>query len=271
MKVIENLIGLYVCSWGNRGADGGDKKKSNGEIFGESEFLSGKNYFQKENYTKSFIHFGNAASKDIVEAFYYLGEHYHRGFGVKKSFERAFKYYEKASYLGHAVSMERVGLAYHYGKGVLKDNKQAEDWLRKSIDAGNNGTLYKLAMFYYDKKDYEKAINLLKKSAKKGNKIATYMLGNIYHYGIGELKDHKQALKYYEIVAKSDLVSQKIKSLYKIANLYLNGEGINLSHKKAKNYLKLLLEDKIFVEIEDHKEILEKAKKLWDRKEMWKF
>lgn len=55
------------------------------------------------------------------------------------------------------------------------------------------------------KQDYKKALNYMKKAAKKGNPIAQNNLGNMYQYGEGRQQDYKKAIGVVRKIFKTRL------------------------------------------------------------------
>ena len=53
----------------------------------------------------------------------------------------------------------------------------------------------------YDKKDYERALKLLKPLAVQGNVDAQYLLSRLYQDGKGVPQDYEEALKWYRLAA----------------------------------------------------------------------
>ena len=57
--------------------------------------------------------------------------------------------------------------------------------------------------YYYDKRDYEKALHWYTKAAEQNDEIAQYKMGNMYYYGYGVYKeDFLGAVQWYVKAAK---------------------------------------------------------------------
>ena len=84
---------------------------------------------------------------------------------------------------------------------------------------GNHGfeLNFKLAMQYY------------KKAAKLGNRCAQENLGYCYYYGRDGKPDYKKAFHYFSLGAFTD----RLTSLYKIGDMYLNGLYVEKNEKEA--------------------------------------
>ena len=59
------------------------------------------------------------------------------GFGVKRDFTEAAKWYYAAAVRGNALAQANLGQLYYYGQGVTNDLVQAYAWLKLSADRGN--------------------------------------------------------------------------------------------------------------------------------------
>ncbi|CAB4398225.1 unnamed protein product [Rhizophagus irregularis] len=117
---------------------------------------------------------------------------------------------------------------------ILKENNNEFDILK---DINVNIGKYLLSLFYYKDIILNKidTINLSEfiveylRSAKKGDLIAQYNLGNCYQYGHGVAQDYKKAFKWYSYSANNG----HAKSQNKLGELYYHGRGIYQDFKKA--------------------------------------
>ncbi|RIA85209.1 hypothetical protein C1645_831141 [Glomus cerebriforme] len=73
--------------------------------------------------------------------------------------------------------------------------------------------------YCYDYKDKKKAFELYLKSAEKGHKLSSCMVGNYYHYEKGILKDESKPFEWYLKGAKKG----RAYSQYLLANYYNDG------------------------------------------------
>lgn len=140
----------------------------------EKMFERAKEFYQNEDFDKSFAVFNMLANAGYAPAYRFLGESYERGAGVISSIEKMVLYYEKA------------------------------------IGEGDYWSAYKLANYYYDNNDYSKAFNMFLKCASNENENksnALYMLGKMQEQGQGTEKSLTQAIQSYK---KSVLYSTKL-------------------------------------------------------------
>ena len=72
-----------------------------------------------------------------MEAQNYLGVQYGLGLGVRKNYEEAFKWYEKAARAGMPDAQRNLGDMYHYGHGVPQDYYKAFIWYFAASQQGH--------------------------------------------------------------------------------------------------------------------------------------
>ena len=68
----------------------------------KSSFLEGKMLYEKGDYTGAFSIMKSLAEDGVEDAYFYVADMYHRGFGVKKNREEAEKWYRKAAAAGNS-------------------------------------------------------------------------------------------------------------------------------------------------------------------------
>ncbi|KAI9013148.1 hypothetical protein BC832DRAFT_528481, partial [Gaertneriomyces semiglobifer] len=66
-----------------------------------------------------------------------LGEWYRRGIGCGADFNRAFKYYKRATELGDATAHQHLADMYEKGAGIHRDEGMAFLYYRKAAEKGN--------------------------------------------------------------------------------------------------------------------------------------
>lgn len=99
-----------------------------------------------------------AANHNDPEALAFLGDCYYYGnYGVERSYEKAFEYFQRASELGDIQATAKLGHCYQVGLGVVRD--------------------------------YEKAFELTKYAAEHGYREAVLDLADMFKYGQGVEKN----------------------------------------------------------------------------------
>ena len=101
------------------------------------------------------------------EAFATIGEAYYRGLGIKRDFNEAFRFYQKAANMGNVPALRRLGFCYELGHGT--------------------------------KRNLEAALTCYETASEKGDAMATLKLGDFYRDGLKKLiiSDRQKAANYY--------------------------------------------------------------------------
>ena len=73
-----------------------------------------------------------AVAQNDPMAQFNLGFMYNNGFGVKKDFNVAIKWYQLAAEQGYSVAQFNLGGMYAAGRGVPRDDAKAAEWHRKA-------------------------------------------------------------------------------------------------------------------------------------------
>jgi hypothetical protein len=164
---------------------------------------------------------------------YYLGRFYHNGWGVKKDYRQAFKWWKKSAQQGNARAQHRLGKAYSNGWGVKQDYDEAVKWYRKSVEQGNANAQCNLGLAYYNgegvDQDYKQAVYLWKKLAQQGNAVAQNNLGSCYYNGHGVKQDYKQAVEWYRKSADQGYDGAQLN----LGSCYRNAHGVKQDYDKA--------------------------------------
>ena len=90
---------------------------------------------------------------------------------------------------------------------------------KQAISDLNDLYLLNIGAYYYQQKDYQRAIEYYRLSASMGNDQAICNLGYCYMYARSVEKDMDLAIAYFKIAAKH----KNIDALYKLGTLYLYG------------------------------------------------
>ena len=72
---------------------------------------------------------------------------YYNGRGVKKNYNKAFMWYEKAAKQGVAMAQFNLGDVYYKGRGVKQNYKKAFEWYEKAAKQGHVDAQLKLVHF----------------------------------------------------------------------------------------------------------------------------
>jgi len=141
------------------------------------------------NLQKATQYYLKAAKKNDPLAQVQLGNCYHLGHGVEKSFSQAVKWYRLSAQANHATGQRCLGSCYQFGHGVSVDRKRALIWYMKAAAQGHCVAEYSLGYCYEHgvgiQKDLDKAIRFHALSAAQGYHYASEDLENL-------LKDYEQ-------------------------------------------------------------------------------
>ena len=113
----------------------------------------------------------------------------------------ALQWFKKAALRNHAKASYEAALAYHLGQGTKRDQREFEKHMSKASDLGHDGAQFSFGkmLFYgtkYLEKDIEDALTLLEKSASQDNPDALNFLAQIYLNGEGVNQDYEKAYQY---------------------------------------------------------------------------
>ncbi len=181
-------------------------KRGNARAQFQLGFIYFNGYGVTKSYEKAFDLFKQAAEKGHALAQFNLGFMYYHGEGVIQNFEMAVHWYEKAAKQGHPNAQFNLGVMYIKGEGVTQNDEKAVDWYTKAAEQGHVEAQYNLAWSYYHgkgvTKSYEKAADWLKQAAEQGHPEAQYMLGVMYKEGEGVTQNDEKAVDWYTKAAE---------------------------------------------------------------------
>lgn len=185
-----------------------------------------------------------AAYIDYAPAQLKLGRFYEETDGA-----RAYEYnpksaaywYEKAAENGNAEAMARLSDFYIFGEGGRpKDYNKAMEWIKKSVALGdpygysNMGYMYCYGLGV--SKNYDEAIKWFRKAADLNNEWGLCQMGHVYYSGYGKDKNYTEALKWYRKAA--DLGGDG-GGMFHCGIVYYNGgNGVTKDLKEAFNWFK---------------------------------
>jgi TPR repeat protein len=170
-------------------------------------FRSGKDNFNRKNYTAAAPDLLAAAERGHVKAMGYVGYMYENGLELSKDSKAAFRWYRKGAEGGDAYSAANLGRCYRYGRGVGRNMPAAIRWFRYATEQGERTAPYNLASMYEIgtdplPQDYREALRLYKLSAERGYAKGMRMVGWYYQDGRGTDTDEIEALRWYRKAAE---------------------------------------------------------------------
>lgn len=142
-----------------------------------------------------------AAEKGSNFAMWRIGSLYDCGDGVEQDYKEAMQWYRKAADNGHSDAMLAIGDLYYLGNGVPESNNKARTWWLKAVDTDNNtDAMIRLGDYYKDEQNLVETMNWYLRASDSGDSEGSKKLGEIFHYGYGELeKDLEKAAEMYQL------------------------------------------------------------------------
>ncbi len=118
---------------------------------------------------------------------YQIGMMYSKGLGTPVDKQKAIESLEKSAELGNQHAKRLLALEYISGENIAKDTQKGIFLLTECADSGDAFSCCKLGCLYLFgidgiKKDKEKAIEWLNKSAEQGSEYARNLLENMEQY-----------------------------------------------------------------------------------------
>jgi TPR repeat protein len=121
-------------------------------------------------------------------------------------YAEALPLYQYLAEQNDAVGQFKLGFMYQNGYGVVKDYQKAVEWLRKSAEQGNAWGQFNLGTMYESGdgvvQDYQKAVEWYRKAAEQGNSWGQYALGAMYQNNKGVTQNYSQAKYWYRKAAE---------------------------------------------------------------------
>ncbi len=172
------------------------------------------NYDQIDVLKKIYEH--NISTNGITE--YKLAELLIKIAREESDYKNAYELMVKSSEKGYAPALHNIALMYRDGVGTTKDTNKMEATLNISSNKGNiSSTLY-LADLYSSGNiiplNEKKAFELYQKMARQGNSNAIFKVANSYLHGIGIDKDTKKADYWYDKYTQSLIINHYLWAQY---------------------------------------------------------
>lgn len=163
-----------------------------------------------------------------------LSSYLEKGFGLKKDDQRAFEWRQKAFDAGNVEAIAQLGRMYRYGIGVQIDTDKAIELFRQGVEKDDAYAKLKLGrelvIGEIVPKDYVKARELLQAAYDREAYVnAAYLLGLLWHEGLGGGRDLKKAMEFYRAAADAgDSAAQ-----HNVGVMYARGEGVPVDTSQA--------------------------------------
>jgi TPR repeat protein len=140
--------------------------------------------------------------------------------------DEQFQKLAKKAKTNDAGAQTLLGIAYMQGVKVARNDNKALELFRAAADRGNQIAEDNLGLLYFfgrgTAKSYAEAAKWFRRAGEDGSRDAYFNLALMYHYGYGVPADMDQAAKYYEVSAiEGDVQAQNT-----LGYLYQNGQGV---------------------------------------------
>jgi uncharacterized protein len=113
--------------------------------------------------------------------------------------------------------------------GKKGDYQTVLNLLAPLAEKGDPDAQTNLGFFFEQSKDYREAFKLYRLSARQGNTLGMYNLGNMYANGTGVKQDNNEAVKWIKLAAEKGLPS----AFYNLGGHYRRGQGVEKNYEIA--------------------------------------
>ena len=204
----------------------------------------GARAYQAKDYRRAYRYWIFLAQSGVARAQHNVGVLHLRGLGLKKNEKAAFVWFSRAAKQNFARAQHNLGWMYQNGIHVERNIEQAKQFYEAAAEKRFTLSEKRLGEILYNNKDYKRARVILLRAARKGDRRAQFLLGEIFSYGLGADVDLAQAVRWYRSAAHKNEPSAQ----YKLARLYIekqnDARAVVLleaaalsSHKEASNDL----------------------------------
>lgn len=151
-----------------------------GDIEYEKAIEKYYSYYESGKFEKAFILAKNMYARyGSADSTYFMAIQYARGEGVKEDVSKAVELFKKCNYFEKCQF--ELGRAYFHGMyGLTKDLEKSYDMYSQAAMNGHEAAEFQAALMTIDgkgtQKNKEKGLDMLKKSARKGNKESRALL-----------------------------------------------------------------------------------------------
>lgn len=201
-------------------------------------FLNGENGLEKDN-DDAFKWFSKASELGHANAMAWLGDCYLYGWGCASNPNAAFLWSKRSAENGDPYGFNNLGYCYSNGVGTSKDSSQAFNWFLKSAEGGdvNGQTAAAVAFWQGDgtAKNESKAFYWFSQAANQGDAWSQYFLGMFYAEGTGCTQNEN--MTYYWLKKSAD--QGNANAQFAVGICYYNGIGVSVNKDIAANWFKM--------------------------------
>ena len=205
----------------------GAKEKAEAIREKREKFFSDGEACEKENPTRAFRAYAIAAAMGHPDGAIKLAECYLGGIGTEVSRRSAFIWFSEAMKNSDERAAFPLGFCYSRGIGTDRDFKKAKEYLLIAAKLGSVGAkkelskileakkkkmvaaIYSRAMRLIHKKKFTAAKECLELASELSHAVATYTLGCMHEFGLGDGADRRKAYPLYDEAAKLGFVDER--------------------------------------------------------------
>lgn len=188
-------------------------------------------YGVEKSYSKAFDLARKAADQGYAEGIGLLGNYYKEGIVTQQDITQAIKYLEQAAAFNFVPSILDLGDIYYD-----KHSSKAVKWYKKAADLGSGKGMWGLGNWYYNGMDggvdVWTAAGWYRKSAEAGFADGQCQFGYMCELGQGVTKSINDAFVWYKKAADQGYVVAQ----YNVGNCYLSGWGVSVDKTMAIKY-----------------------------------
>ena len=181
----------------------------------------GARAYQAQDYRRAYRYWIFLAQRGVARAQHNVGVLHLRGLGLKKNEKAAFEWFSRAAKQDFARAQHNLGWMYQNGIHVERNIEQARQFYEAAAEKRFTLSEERLGEILYNNKDYKRARVILLRAARKGDRRAQFLLGEIFNHGLGADVDLAQAVQWYSSAAHKAEPSAQ----YKLARLYIERQN----------------------------------------------
>ncbi len=152
--------------------------------------------------------------------------YYRQGIAVERDVQKALFYYTQSAKQGYLKAIKELAKMYQNGDGVESDIHEAIKWFEKAVEQDDDDSMIDLADIYSrnNTKDIDKAMQLCKTAAEKGNSTAMYKLGELHEFNSDQNDNIHKAIYWYRKAAKKENIQAQT-ALKRLNSNWMDKDG----------------------------------------------
>lgn len=216
--------------------------------YSEAQFYLANEYFGGENIVlddeQALKYHLMAAHQNNLGSQYQLGRIYLYGWGQDKDIKKGMKWLLMAANGGYTAAFSALGRIYGNENNSVFNQNKAIYWYKLGAELGDEASYLELGLAYLLGKgvnqDTKNAVLWFMKALEAKDRVvrsdAASWLGTIYENGFGISSDFEKAISFYNEAIEID---ENITAAYNLANMYLQGHGVEVNYRKAVELMKI--------------------------------